>query len=371
VAAAAASQPGVPSQRTALTELSAEQLRALLDDLGQPRYRAQQVMHHLYQRQVEEIGDMSDLPAALRAQLASQFTTAGLQLASTSRSDDGQTIKLLLRATDGQLVEAVSIQEPASSPGRPRHTVCVSSQVGCAMGCQFCASGLDGVSRHLSMGEMIDQVVHVARRCGPISNVVFMGMGEPLANVRQVTATLRQLCDSDSFGFGARRVTVSTVGVVPGIRELANLELPVGLAVSLHAADEVLRARLVPATRRWSLAQVLAAAGDYAASSSRTVTYEYVLLAEINDGARHADQLGALLAQQPAKVNLIPYNPVPELQQFHRPSPARVAEFRRRVAQAGVRVTVRKAKGDEVAAACGQLRRHAHMASADADAPPA
>jgi 23S rRNA (adenine2503-C2)-methyltransferase len=340
-----------------------DELRSRLAALGEPAYRARQLQHQLYQRQVESIEQMAELPVALRTRLAREYLVSGLELATTSRSDDGQTTKLLLRAADGNLLETVSIRESAANASQPRHTVCVSSQVGCAMGCQFCASGLDGVVRHLTSGEMIDQVLHVVRSCGPITNVVFMGMGEPLANVRQLIATLSLLCDPHAFGLGARRITVSTVGVVPGIQELAKLGLPVGLAVSLHAADEALRSRLVPATQRWSLAQVLDAARDYASASGRTVTYEYVLLADVNDGNRHADQLAALLGQRQAKINLIPYNPVPELQQFQRPTPPRVAEFRRRLVAAGVRATVRKAKGDEVAAACGQLRRHSQRLS--------
>ena len=301
---------------------------------------------------------MTDIPAGLRARLAADFSVHSLEVISQTPSKDGTTNKLLLAAGDGELLEAVSIREggAGSSPGR--HTVCVSSQVGCAMACQFCASGLDGVVRQLTAGEMVEQLLHVRRLHGAVSNVVFMGMGEPLANFDNVVAALTTLTSAGAIGVSARRVTVSTVGVVPGIRRLGGLGLRVGLAVSLHAPDDVLRAQLVPSARRWPVTEILQAARDYAVRSGRTITYEYVLLDGVNDGAPEAQQLGELLAGQPAKVNLIPYNPVPDLaDRFRRPSTGRVAAFCAIVRQHGVPTTVRTAKGDEVAAACGQLRR--------------
>lgn len=319
---------------------------------------------------------MTDLPAGLRTRLAADFRLRALEVVSSTPSRDGSTSKLLLRTHDGNLIESVSIHEgrgefdgsPPSGgrlrqqlrPGatvRHRHTACISSQIGCAMACQFCASGLDGVVRNLAAVEIVEQLLLLRRLHGPVSNVVFMGMGEPMANFEQVAGAITTLC-GDDIGLGARRVTVSTVGVVPGIRRLVDLGLPVGLAVSLHAPDDALRARLVPSARSWSVAAILAAADAYATQAKRTVTYEYVLLDGVNDGEDEGQRLGELLRGRPAKVNLIPYNPVPDLAAtFQRPSRSRVARFRAALQRYGVPTTIRTAKGDEVAAACGQLRR--------------
>ena len=360
-----AQTPASPAPRRAATGLDAAEWTDYLSVVGAPAYRARQIQRHLFRRHTASFSAMSELPATLRERLERDLTTYGLTERSRSVSHDRMTSKLLLRAGDGQLVETVSIYEPQSAAGsgaRARHTVCVSSQVGCAMGCVFCASGLQGLARNLSAGEMLDQVAIVQRELGPLTNLVFMGMGEPLANYPALSQALALLCAADGFGFSARRITVSTVGLVPGIERLARLALPVGLAVSLHAADDRLRQRLVPTSGRWPVAEIAAAAGTYARSTGRAVTFEYVLLAGVNDSEAAARRLAHLLRVRcpaPAKVNLIPYNPVPELDPLRPPSSRRVQAFVQVLRDAAVTVTVRKEKGQEVAAACGQLRRHA------------
>ena len=358
--------------RRAATDLDSAQWDAYLAAVGAPAYRARQIRHHLFRRHTASFAAMAQLPAALRERLDRDLTPYGLAERSRTGSRDGLTTKLLLQAGDGHLVEAVSIQEPVPADPkrmrRARHTVCVSSQVGCAMGCIFCASGIGGVARNLTAGEMLDQVAIVQREFGPLTNLVFMGMGEPLANYPALRRALTELCTADGFGFSARRITVSTVGLVSGIERLARDSLPVGLAVSLHAADDRLRHRLVPTSGRWPVADIVAAAAAYARATGRTATFEYVLLAGINDAVADAERLAELLkraATGPAKVNVIPYNPVPEFADLRRPSATRVHAFVQALRRRAVPVTVRKEKGQEVAAACGQLRRHAATPSID------
>ena len=363
-----ADHPAAPvTGRRAATDLDADEWQAYLAAAAAPAYRARQIRHHLFRRHTATFAEMLQLPAVLRERLDRDFTPYGLAERSRTRSRDGLTTKLLLQAADGHTVEAVSIREPLPPDPRhvrrARHTVCVSSQVGCAMGCIFCASGIGGVERNLTAGEMLDQVAIVQREFGPLTNLVFMGMGEPLANFPALHSALAVLCDRDGFGFSARRITVSTVGLVSGIERLARDGLPVGLAVSLHAADDDLRRRLVPTSGRWPVAEIVAAAAAYARATGRTVTFEYVLLAGVNDAVADAERLADLLrtasAGAPAKVNAIPYNPVPEFANLRRPSAARVHAFVQTLRRRAVPVTVRKEKGQEVAAACGQLRRHA------------
>ena len=368
-----AGEPAAPAAgRRAATDLDVAEWDAYLAAAGAPAYRARQIRHHLFRRHTASFAAMAQLPAALRERLDRDLTPYGLAERSRTRSRDGLTTKLLLQAGDGHLVEAVSIREPVPPDPRrvrrARHTVCVSSQVGCAMGCIFCASGIGGVARNLTAGEMLDQVAIVQREFGPLTNLVFMGMGEPLANYPALRRALAELCAADGFGFSARRITVSTVGLVSGIERLARDSLPVGLAVSLHAADDRLRHRLVPTSGRWPVADIVAAAAAYARATGRTATFEYVLLEGINDAVADAERLAELLKRAtagPAKVNVIPYNPVPEFADLRRPSATRVHAFVQALRRRAVPVTVRKEKGQEVAAACGQLRRHAATPSTD------
>ena len=357
--------------RRAATDLDTADWEAYLAEAGEPAYRVRQIREHLFRRHTATFAEMVQLPAVLRERLQRDLTPYGLVERSRTRSGDGLTTKLLLQAGDGHTVEAVSIREPRPPDPRrvrrARHTVCVSSQVGCAMGCIFCASGIGGVVRNLTAGEMLDQAATVQREFGLLTNVVFMGMGEPLANYPALSRALTVLCDGrDGFGFSARRITVSTVGLVSGIERLARAGMPVGLAVSLHAAADDLRHRLVPTSGRWPVAEIVAAAIAYARTTGRTVTFEYVLLAGINDTVTDVERLAGLLkrgAPSPAKVNVIPYNPVPEFTDLRRPTAARVHAFVQALRRRAVPVTVRKEKGQEVAAACGQLRRQASNSS--------
>lgn len=334
---------------TSALELDEGALAQRLAGMGEPAYRARQIRAHLLRRGVVDYGEMTDLPAAVRGRLGAELPAMPLALQRRRPTPDGLTAKLLLRAHDGELVEAVSIRDGE------RHTVCVSSQAGCGMACAFCASGLDGVARNLTAAEMVAQVLHAGAH-GAVSNVVFMGMGEPLANFPRLVQAIGALTDPAGIRMSARRLTVSTVGLAPRIRDLAATGLPVGLAISLHAADDATRQSLVPAARRYSIAELLDAAAGYTAATGRRVTYEYTLIAGRNAEPRHADALGRLLAGSGSQVNLIPYNPVPGLP-FTEPAAEAVRRFAATVAGHGVTVTTRKERGRRVDAACGQLRR--------------
>ena len=332
-------------------ELDEAALAERLTAMGEPAYRARQIRAHLLRRGVLDYGGMTDLPAAVRDRLDAELPATPLAVQERRPTPDGQTVKLLLRALDGELIEAVSIRDGG------RHTVCVSSQVGCGMACAFCASGLDGVARNLSAAEMVAQVLHAGAH-GEITNVVFMGMGEPLANFPRLVEAIGALTDPDGIGMGARRLTVSTVGLVPRIRDLAATGLSVGLAISLHGPDDETRRSLVPVADRYGVAELLDAARHYAAVTGRRVTYEYTLIAGRNAEPHHAHALGTLLAGTGSQVNLIPYNPVPGLP-FSEPASDAVRRFAAIVAGHGVTVTTRKERGRRVDAACGQLRRTA------------
>jgi 23S rRNA (adenine2503-C2)-methyltransferase len=340
-------------QRRALLELSKDELEGLLTAWGQPRYRADQVWRWLYKSLVSELDEMRNLPAELRAQLGGQFVVSAATPLRRQRSHDGLTEKVLLRLADGEAVEAVLMAYDG------RRTVCVSSQVGCAVRCAFCATGLGGWTRNLSAGEIVEQVLYYARQLRAngqaVSNVVYMGMGEPFLNYEAVRRSIDVLNDPDGFDLGARRVTVSTAGLVPGIERLADEGLPVGLAISLHAPTDELRDRLVPLNRRYPLERLIAACREYTARTRRRVTFEYALIDGVNDGPGEADALARLLRGLLCHVNLIPVNPVAELP--YRPSPhERVVAFERRLREQGVNATLRVSRGADIQAGCGQLR---------------
>lgn len=323
-------------------------LGALLEACGAPAYRVAQLYDGLW-KQRTPLEELTTLPKALRAELASALPLS-LTPVTTQTSSDGATSKWLWRASDGAQVETVLMLSPE------RATVCVSSQAGCAMGCTFCATGQAGFERHLDSAEIVEQVVraqHATTR--RVSHVVFMGMGEPLANVEQVCAALERL--HDDLGLSARHLTVSTVGVVPGIRRLAEHPLPVTLAVSLHAPDDELRSSLVPLNQRYPMASVVAAARDYAAIKGRRVTFEYACIAGVNDRPDQADALAGRLRglRGGAHVNLIPLNPTGAFA-GRPPDRERINRFAARLAGAGVTVTVRRNRGIDIDAACGQLR---------------
>jgi 23S rRNA (adenine2503-C2)-methyltransferase len=342
-----------------LADLPLAQRRDAVTELGEPPFRASQLSRHYFGRFTDRPEEMTDLPRASRDALAQALLPHLLTAERELACDDGTTRKTLWRTYDGALVESVLMRYP------DRVTMCVSSQAGCGMACPFCATGQAGLTRNLSTAEIVGQVVAGARVLasgrvpggpGRISNVVFMGMGEPLANYASVLAAIRRLTDPvpEGMGISQRSITVSTVGLVPAITRLAAEGLSVRLAVSLHAPDDELRDTLVPVNRRWRVAEVLSAARDYTAATGRRFSVEYALIKDINDQAWRADLLGSLLADDLAHVNLIPLNPTPG-SKWTASRPADQREFVRRLEAHGVPVTVRDTRGREIDGACGQL----------------
>ncbi|SRR5579875_55496 len=325
-------------------DVDRDRLAALL--AGEPRYRVEQVWKGLWERG-ERPSAMTDLPKALRAQLEEALPPA-LQEVARSTSADRRTTKWLWQLQDGARVESVLMHY------RERSTVCISSQAGCAMGCRFCATGQMGFVRQLSAGEIVEQVVAARREALPrrLGNVVFMGMGEPLANYDRVWAAIVLL--QRELGISARHMTVSTVGVVPGIRRLAHEPLPVNLAISLHAARDSLRDRLVPLNRRYPLSTLMSACYEYLAAKNRRLSFEWALIDQVNDTPRDAAELAELALPLGAHVNLIPLNPTPGYPGQGTP-PAGVADFQAQLAARGVNATVRANRGTDINAACGQL----------------
>jgi 23S rRNA (adenine2503-C2)-methyltransferase len=340
-----------PAQRGKhnLLGCSAEDLVQFFSVLGEKPYRARQIMRWVYQRHVLEFDAMTDLSLGLRRQLASLATLDSPAVRAVEHSADG-TRKWLLDVGSGQAIETVFIPEPN------RGTLCISSQAGCALDCAFCATGHQGFNRNLSTAEILGQVLLAATRLDPvpITNVVFMGMGEPLANYRNVVPVIKLLLDDRAFGLSRRRVTISTAGLVPQILRLAT-ECNVALAVSLHAPTDDLRDALVPINRIHPIAELLDACWRYAeVLASRQVTFEYVMLDGVNDSVADARRLAGLLGGRPAKVNLIPFNAFPESR--YRCSPADAIDaFMSTLRSKGIVATIRRARGDDIAAACGQL----------------
>ncbi len=350
-----------------LYRLLPDELDALVVEMGQPRFRADQVLRALYHESPAAVDDLRQLPALARQELKDRSWQLGAAVeVRRVASDDGQTTKLLLRMSDGILVETVLMQYPEED-GQPRSTVCVSTQAGCAMGCVFCATGQMGFERNLKAEEIIAQVIHVARmlrsRGEHVTNVVFMGMGEPLANYSETVRSLRLLTHPRAFGLGQRHITVSTVGLIHAIDRLAGEGLQVGLAISLHAPNDALRQRLVPTAGPHSVGDLLSAAKRYFRKTGRRVTFEYALIAGENDAPETARELAALLHGSGAHVNLIPVNPTAG--GFRRPPRQRVLAFERILREGGVNCTVRVEKGSEISAACGQLRTDERRAEDD------
>jgi 23S rRNA (adenine2503-C2)-methyltransferase len=335
-----------------LLETSADELATWMVERGHPGYRARQVLTWVFQHRAEDFALMSDLPKTLRQELDEHWTVFGTTVLTRHQAPDG-TDKLLLGCADGRRIECLLMAEDE------RRTVCISTQVGCGIGCVFCASGLNGLERNLTAGEIVEQVIRL-RNLLPadetLTNVVVMGMGESLANFDNLLAALARICSPGGLGLSQRRVTISTVGLPEKIEALAERALHYSLAVSLHAPTEGLRNDLVPVNEKIGLRAVIDAADMYFRRTGRQVTFEYVLLKNINDRVEDATALGELLAMKKAHVNLIPYNPVAGLP-YERPEPAAVERFVRIVRARGVSVTVRKTKGREIDAACGQLRR--------------
>jgi 23S rRNA (adenine2503-C2)-methyltransferase len=337
-----------------LLGLPESRLEAFFAGIGEKPFRARQVLQWIHRRGVDRFDAMTDLSLALRARLALLAEVRLPEVVAERRSADG-TVKWLFAAGAGQAVEAVFIPEP------DRGTLCISSQVGCVLDCAFCATGAQGFNRNLTTAEIIGQVCHanrtLPRRPGgepAVSNVVFMGMGEPLANYRNLVPALELLLCDRAYGLSRRRVTVSTSGLVPQIERLGQ-ECNVSLAVSLHAPENELRSRLVPINRIHPIEELLDACWRYAARHpGRFITFEYVMLDGVNDSPEHAEQLARLVRNRPAKINLIPFNPFPG-SHFRRSAPEAVEAFQARLRQRGLVTTVRRTRGDDIDAACGQL----------------
>ena len=345
-----------------LFDLTPDQLTQWCTAHGHKPYRARQIFHGAFGRRVAAFSDMSELPAKLREQLAESFQFFSSTITAHNVASDG-TEKLLLAMQDGSTVECVLMRE-----GK-RRTICISTQVGCAMGCVFCASGMLGLTRNLSAGEITEQIVRLDQLLPAeerITNIVVMGIGEPLANLDNLLQALDHVTADGGMGIGARRITISTVGLPEKIRRLAECGKAYNLAVSLHAPNEELRSQIIPVNEGIGLAAVLRAADDYFEKVGRRVSYEYILLGKLNDEPEHAQQLANLLKSRFAHVNLIPMNPVEE-SPFRRPSERRIQRFLEILREAGVPVTVRKRKGADIDAACGQLRLRQHNDSALVD----
>ncbi|MCW5938092.1 MAG: 23S rRNA (adenine(2503)-C(2))-methyltransferase RlmN [Fimbriimonadaceae bacterium] len=337
----------MPDQRTALVGLTSRQIQDIVVGLGERPFRGSQIAGWVYRKQAESFEEMSDLPAALRQKLSEDFAVSPLQVADHRTSSDGVD-KLLVHKGDGQVYECVLL------PYADRVSCCLSSQVGCPMACTFCATGLGGFDRNLTVGEIVGQYL-LLQRFSPrrVGHVVFMGMGEPLLNLENLLAAIRIL--STEVGLSLRHITVSTVGLVPQIDRLAAERLPIHLALSLHSPIDEVRSRLMPVNNRWPVAEVVEAMRRYQAATGRKVTFEYLLIDQTNDTPEQAEHLARLVKGLSCVVNLIPFNYVETPNGFRRPGRERVAEFRRILESRRVNVTERVERGHDIAAACGQL----------------
>ena len=346
-----------------LADLAPDERTTLVVEAGLPGFRAKQLATHYFSRLVDDPAQMTALPAAVRDELVAKLLPPLMTPLGTLEADKGTTRKTLWRLFDGALVESVLMRYPG------RVTMCVSSQAGCGMACPFCATGQGGLQRNMSTGEIVEQVVAGARSLdrgevpggpGRVSNVVFMGMGEPMANYKAVIGAIRRLTDPapDGLGMSARGITLSTVGLVPRINQLADEGIPVTLALSLHAPDDELRDELVPINTRWSVHEAVEAAWNYARVTKRRVSIEYAMMCDINDQAWRADLLGDVLRSYGdwgwVHVNLIPLNPTPG-SKWTASRPEVEREFVRRLEAKGVPTTVRDTRGSEIDGACGQL----------------
>ena len=345
---------------TDLYRLLPEEMEQLVIDMGYPRYRADQILLPLYYKFPKDISEIKQLPKKMREEL----TKAGYTIGSAKEihrvvSDDNDTTKLLLKLDDDHSVETVLMQYPPSKfGGHPRSTICVSTQIGCAMGCVFCATGQMGFKTNLKAENIISQVIHFAeilqKRREHVTNLVFMGMGEPMANYDEMIRALKILTHDRGFGLGQRHITISTIGITSGVDRLAEENLQIGLAISLHAPNNKLRKNLVPTASPNSVEDIIEAGRRYYKKTGRRVTFEYALMDGVNDSPEIAVELAKLLRGNGSHVNLIPINPTAG--DFKRPSQESILEFERILYNAGINCTVRIEKGTEISAACGQLR---------------
>ncbi|MBA2435785.1 MAG: 23S rRNA (adenine(2503)-C(2))-methyltransferase RlmN [Chthoniobacterales bacterium] len=345
-----------PVTKPAIKALSLDELTQLFAAQGESAYRAKQVTDWLYKKRIDSFAAMTDLPAATRARLASDFSFVRPELVRVLGATD-TTRKFLFRLADGNLIESVLIPASPALYGQTsdRRTACVSTQVGCAYGCKFCASGLDGFTRNLEASEIVDQLLAIEKESGEkIDNIVFMGMGEPLANLTNLLRAIRIINAPWGLEIGARHITISTSGLAPQIRKLATEPTQFRLAISLHGATDDVRSQIMPVNRKYPLAVLLEACDAYVAEKKRLM-FEYILIAGVNDSDEQAQQLARHALRLSAKINLIPYNTVEGLE-WSRPSRNRQENFLRILRNHGAVATLRREKGHDIAAACGQLR---------------
>ena len=350
---------------TDIKELSLSKLEARLLSWEVPKYHAKQIFSWIYQKGILDFNNMSNLPAALRKKLAEEFNILGLQLADLQKSEDG-TIKFLFELADKNLVEAVSIPMKMRPPGSIERasirqcaaTGCLSSQVGCKFGCKFCASGLNGFKRNLTVGEILDEVLYLKNNVqdADLTHIVFMGTGEPLDNYDNVLSAIRIINSPTAFNIGARRITISTCGIIPAIKKLESEDLQIELSISLHAADDKSRDQILPVNRKYPLEMLIKCCHEYIAKTNRQITFEYILIKGFNASHWAAQNLVNLLKDlRLAKVNLIPANAIKEFKILPPPN-SEVLAFRDYLFKSGINVTLRKERGRDIDAACGQLR---------------
>jgi 23S rRNA (adenine2503-C2)-methyltransferase len=340
-------------------DIGRKELSTLIIELGEPSYRAEQIWQWLYRRYASDYQEMTNLPKSFRDKLSEQLPFPNPEIAASQESSDGNTMKVLFKLSDGIFIETVLMRY------RKRRTLCISTQAGCAMGCVFCATGQMGFVRNLSVGEVVHQVMYFARELlaseERLTNIVVMGMGEPLHNYASTLAAVDIFTDSSGFKMGARKITISTVGLAPAIRRFADEGRQYRLAISLHAATDEERGRLIPVAKRWPIAQLMDSARYYIAKTGRRITFEWALIKDENDSPEVARKLGSLLQGMLCHVNLIPLNPTNEY--GGQPSSAsRVSAFQEELERFGVSSTVRVRRGIDIQAGCGQLRDRALQA---------
>lgn len=351
--------------KKSIWEYSPDELRLLMEEAGAPRYRSRQLMHYLYQQKETSFANMLLLPRELREFLHLRTELKIPEVVKKQTSSDKKATKILLRMEDGALVETVCMHHIYGN------SVCVSTQVGCAMGCIFCASTLKGKERNLTAGEMMSQVYAFLRNgVRRIHSIVLMGAGEPLDNYEESLRFIRQCHEPDVLDMSYRNITLSTVGIIPGIRRLAEEKLPITLAVSLHAPNDAIRNRILPASRRYPMKDLLEAVSDYVKTAGRRVTFEYILISGVNDGAEQAEQLGEIARHIHCHINLIPVNGNEHIRLFP-PDEASLQRFHNILVKSRRSVTTRRKMGDEIQAACGQLKRRYQSEEPQIDGPEA
>jgi 23S rRNA (adenine2503-C2)-methyltransferase len=344
-------------EKPSIFDLSLHELESWVTAKGEAGYRAKQVLRWIYKQRVSRFQEMSDLSESLRESLGNEFGCEPLPCVRQTGSSDS-TRKFLFALSDKTFIESVLIPASPALYGSPadRKTICISTQVGCAFGCKFCASGLEGWTRNLEVGEIVEQILRVESLSGEkVNNIVFMGMGEPLANYEKLLKAIEIINARWGVGIGARHITISTSGVVPRIRELAEQALQVRLAISLHGATDEVRQKIMPINRRFNVASLMDACAYYRQRKRQRITFEYILIDQVNDHLDQAIELSKLASRLEAKVNLIPYNSVEGLS-WQRPSEMRQQVFYRTLRKGGIDATIRREKGHDINAACGQLR---------------